>query len=61
MLFGGHEGAEKGFPRAQFLLAEALRRGDGVERDDTEAAKWYRRGAQAKEAEENGRSGPGSR
>ena len=38
-------GAEKGFPRAQFLLAEALRRGDGVERNDTEAAKWYQSAA----------------
>ena len=33
----------------------------GSPQDKAEAAKWYQRGAQAKEAKENGRSGPAPR
>jgi len=37
--------AEKGDAEAQYNLAEALRKGEGVEADEKEASKWYQRSA----------------
>jgi TPR repeat protein len=37
--------AEKGDPKAQFSLGLAFATGDGVEKSNTDAAKWFRRAA----------------
>lgn len=39
------EKAEKGDAKAQFSLACAYDNGEGVEKDESEAAKWYRKAA----------------
>ena len=39
------ECAEKGNPKAQFYLGMCYSNGEGVEKDGTEAVKWYRRAA----------------
>ena len=39
------QAAEQGDPEAQYDLGEAYRRGEGVLRDDAEAARWYRMAA----------------
>src|SRR4030065_731135 len=39
------ERAKKGEPDAQYGLAERYRKGDGVQKNAEEAAKWYRKAA----------------
>jgi hypothetical protein len=43
--------AERGDPRAQYQLAVLYYRGDGVEQDYGEAAKWFRRAAERGDAD----------
>src|SRR6266487_2149545 len=41
-----YQAATAGHSEAQWLVAECYSRGDGVPRDWTEAAEWYRRAAE---------------
>ncbi len=38
--------AEKGYSEAQFNLAQCYTNGIGVEKDEKEAAKWYKKAAE---------------
>ena len=40
------QAAEQGDPEAQYNLGEAYRKGEGVLKDDAEAARWYRMAAE---------------